>query len=164
MLVSLSILGLIFALALSIQGPWMARTRQIEASSQFWSGLGGARTTLDDLTTAAIDPEATLRISGAEAQFRAMAPRLAHEAIDVKLEIQDDTQLLLTAHGDTAILLRGGPKLRLRRETASNETAGAAALLVDAQVRDRWTPLMRLPLGANAPLSCAFDLISRDCR
>jgi type II secretory pathway pseudopilin PulG len=162
MLVGLSILALMLGLVLSSLGPWLSRGRAVEREAQFWREVEAAQLTVSELTQGAIDVNETLHATPDRVRFRALAPRLVAAPIDLELSIAAPNTLLLRAPDEPeAVLLSGGPPLRLRRIEARGVERN---LVVEADLAGGWTPVLIAPFGANAPLACDFDYISRTCR
>jgi hypothetical protein len=170
MLVALVIMGMVFAAALPMQGVWLTRARAIEAQSAFWGRVEPARAALDELSSAAIDVDASFTVAPNGAHFLAYAPRYATAPLPVDISIVNGDTLVVTAPGISArsTLLSGGPDLRLRvvqsPSPVPEHKPRLAALAIDARIKGSWAPLIRAPIGSDAPLACLFDAISRVCR
>jgi hypothetical protein len=168
MLVALSVIGLALGFALTFMGPWLERERDLEREASFWRGAQAAQADVAELAEGAIDPANLAEASADEVDFTTDAPRLAPAPIDLVLKVERDggVESLVAVSdalkGGKATLLSAHRPLRLTATEDSDETV--RAIVVEALNDRQWTPIVVAPLAANAPPSCAFDIISLTCR
>jgi hypothetical protein len=166
-MVALTILALALGIGLTFLGPWLTRERSLEREGRFWQESESAQTALTEIAAGAIDPANTVTGSEGEIRLRTFVPRLSPTPVDVQIRTSnlgrgDDLEIAAPFLRGPDHLISDGPPLRV--SVVRSADGVARALVVETRVGATWTPLVVAPFLTNAPLQCAFDLISQACR
>lgn len=161
-LVTLTIVSLTTALALSSLEPWLRQSRAIGTEAQFWQSLPAAQLATSEIVSGRINPENAASVTSQTVEFESFTPRLSPTPQTAKFEITEDSRgrfgLTVRFGALEGVLLSDAPPLHF------NSSNDLDAVILEARIGNQWRPVVIADWPANAPLSCIFDLISRECR
>jgi hypothetical protein len=161
-MVALAILALSTALAFSQMGGWLAISHASASEAQMWRDMPGLQVFVQELAAGVVDPQ-RVQINAGETRARVLIERLSPQPFEARLTVQNTeagARLLFSAPEvgiADSVLFETDEQLRF-------STRGTQMIVIEAARVRRWNPLVVAPIAANAPLTCAFDPISRSCR